>query len=130
MALKKLGQNVTFTVDGESSAFIRNVKRNRNQAKVETTGLTDATSGSKTYQQGLKDVEISLELMHPQDGESPDAGYTTIKTALDNGTPIASVVFEDDTYTNMAVAGGEESADVDGVFVTNITLFPTQTSGS
>lgn len=121
MGLKKLGQDITFTVNSNTSSYVRNLGRNLNTAQVDTTGLADATAGYKTYQAGARDVEITLELMHPAVGEPADDVYDDLWAALEDRTTV-DVVYDGDTYDDMSVIGGEETAGPDEVVATKMTL--------
>ncbi len=129
MGLKKLGQDVAFTIDGYSSSYIRSLRKNPNIGEVDTTGLADAASGYGTSQAGLKRLNFTFELMHPAAGESDDA-YDAIMAAIaSDGT--VDVVHDGDTWSNMSVIEGETNVDVDNVMVTNIELRLTEApSGS
>lgn len=120
MGLKKLGQDVSFTINGYTSSYIRSISKNPNTGEVDTTGLADAQSGYGTSQAGLKRLTFTFELMHPASGESDDA-YDAIMAAIaSDGT--VDVVHEGDTWSDMAVIEGETTNDVDNVMVTNIEL--------
>jgi hypothetical protein len=60
--------------------------------------------------------------MHPAEGEEADQVYTDIKTALDARGTLDAVVFDGDSYEDVAVFGGEDSVGADEVYITNITM--------
>lgn len=128
MGLKKLGQDVVFTVDGYTSSYIRSVSKNPNTGEVDTTGLADAQSGYGTSQQGLKRLTFTFELMHPAAGESDDAYDAIMAAAAADGT--VDVVHGSDTWNNMSVIEGETTNDIDSVMMTNIELRLTEAPGS
>ena len=128
MGLKKLGQDVVFTINGNSSSYIRAVTKNPNTGEVDTTGLADAQSGYGTSQAGLKRLTFTFELMHPAAGES-DTVYTDIMAAIaSDGT--VDVVHGTDPWNDMSVIEGETSNGVDEVMITNIELRLTESPGS
>lgn len=125
MGLKKLGQDITFKINSNTSSYLRNISRNRNTADVDTTGMEDAASGYKTAQAGARALEITCELMHPADGEPADQVYTDLVAALaSRGT--VDVEYDGDTYEDMSVMGGEDTAAPDEVVTTKITMKLTQ----
>ncbi len=121
MGLKKLGQDIVLKINSNESSYLRNASRNRNTADVDTTGMEDAAAGYKTAQAGARAVEITFELMHPADGEPADQVYTDVTAALAaRGT--VDVEYDGDTYEDMSVMGGEDTAAPDEVVTTKITM--------
>lgn len=125
MGLKKLGQDVVLKINNNTSAYMKNASRNHNTATVDTTGLADATSGYKTAQAGARDIEITFELMKPAQGEPADQVYTDLWAALESRGTV-DVEYDGDTYEDMAVLGGEETAAPDEPVTVKITLKLTQ----